>query len=234
MHAARPRPGGEPGAVAIAHRAGNDRRALARALEVGADWIEADIWWQYGHLVARHERALWRLPVRYDEWKLAFALRSALRLGEICDLLTDGPQLLVDLKGSARRLPVDVVDCLRARHAVDRAAICGQRWEAIDVAVAREPRLRALYSVGAESQLAALRARRAGLPRVTAVSCAEGLLTPPVITDLLARGIAIVAWTVNDCERAHDLLVAGVSGITTDSPEVIRMVRGLPQPPRPS
>ncbi len=234
MSAARQRDGAEPDAVAIAHRAGNDRRALAAAVEAGADWIETDVWWQYGHLVARHERALWRLPVRYDEWMLGVAFRPALRLGQICDLVAGGPELLVDFKGSAPRLPEDVVDCLRAKQAVERAAVCGQRWDAIDAAVAREPRLRAFYSIGAEAQLANLRSRARDLPRIAAVSCAEFLLTPALIEHLHDRGIRILAWTVNDAARARDLLAAGVYGITTDAPAVLQIVKDFRRTRRPS
>ncbi len=234
MYAARSSADADRAAVAIAHRSGNDRRTLTRAIQLGVDWVEADIWCQYGHLVARHERALWRLPLRYDEWKLAIALRPALRLGEICDALAGGPQLLIDFKGSGARLPVAVVDCLRAKQAVDRAAICGQDWSALDAAVAREPRLRAFYSIGSEWQLEALRRRPPASPRVSAVSCAEFLLTPDLLAEFRQRGIAVFAWTVNDRARAAELLSAGVYGITSDSAAVLAAVRDFQPPPRPS
>jgi glycerophosphoryl diester phosphodiesterase len=234
MHASPPRAGVEPCTVAIAHRAGNDRALLLRAAEAGADWVEADIWWQRGELVARHERALWRLPLRYDEWRLGIAIRPALRLPQICDLLTGGPQLLIDFKGSARRLPAAVIACLRARDAVDRCAVCGQDWPALDEAVRLEPRLRAFYSLGTEQQLTALLRGSTGTREVRAVSCAEFLLTPPVLAELRDRRIAILAWTVNHRARAEELLSAGVYGITTDSPEVLALVKGFRQPLRSS
>jgi glycerophosphoryl diester phosphodiesterase len=220
-------PGPQSASVAIAHRAGNDRRTLQAAIDAGADWVEADVWWQYSQLVARHERALWRLPIRYDEWKLGIALRPALRLEHICNLLEGGPQLLIDFKGSARRLPLDVVETLRQHGATERAAICGQCWPMLDAARAREPALRAFYSLGTEAHLAALRERRPDLPKVAAVSCAEFLLTPNVIAEFLERELTIVAWTVNDIRRAQALIAAGVSGITTDSAAVLAAVRDI-------
>ncbi len=211
--------------AAIAHRAGNNLPALRAAIESGADWVESDIWWHYGRLEARHEHAIWRLPLRYDEWKLGIAVRPALRLAEICRLTRDGPRLLIDLKGMATRLPHDVIDTLRAEGALARSAICSQVWSLLDAAAQVEPELAAIYSIATANQLAALRARPAGSPRVHAVSCAEALLTPQVTRELRNLGSAIFAWTVNDRGRAQELLGAGVAGIISDRHEVLELVR---------
>lgn len=212
-------------AAAIAHRAGNDRSAFQNAVRAGVDWVETDVWWHFGRLVARHERAVWRLPVRYDEWKIGIAVRPALRLPEICALAVAGPQLLIDLKGSASRLPYDVVETLRRQNAIDRVAVCGQYWPILDAAVAEEPALRAFYSLGSMRQLGQLFSRPSSLPRIKVVSCAEYLLTSAVISQLIARGIAVIAWTVNDLTRACELVASGVAGITSDSLTVLAAVK---------
>jgi hypothetical protein len=219
------RAGAEPHAFAVAHRAGNGLQSLAAAIEAGADWVEADVWWQHGHLVARPGGARGRRPLPHDQWKLALAFRPELHLSELCDLLADGPELLIDFKGSGQRLPDDVVRCLRGARAIERAAICGQQWDLIDAAAVLEPRLRAYYSIGTVAQLGELRTRPPELPPIKAVSCAHALLTPAVIAELRERGLNIFAWTVNDSARAKQLLAAGVDGITTDSLEVLALVK---------
>ena len=178
----------------VAHRAGNRLADIRAAIEAGVDWIEADIWWQHGRLEARHEHAIW------------------------------SPRILIDLKGPARRLPHDVVRTLRAEGAVERSAICGRNWRLLDAALAIEPGLCAIYSIGTERELAAVRGRPPEEPPIRAVSCEESLLTAPVIAWLRERDIAIFAWTVNECGRALELANLGVSAIISDSIEVLDSV----------
>lgn len=51
-------------------------------------------------------------------------------------------------------------------------------------------------------------------------------LTPPVFEGLAHVAEKMVAWTVNDAARAQELLDMGVSGVVTDSPEVLALVAG--------
>jgi hypothetical protein len=213
-----------PGPQTIAHRAGNNRVALERAVSAGVDWVEADIWWHFGRLDARHEHALWRLPLRYDEWKLGLALRRPPCLADICDYVTGGPRLLIDFKGDFPRLALDVVALLQAKESINRAAICGQNWRLLDLAVSRAPDLKAFYSIGSVAQLEALLHRSPDLPAIRAVSCAQALLTSVVLHQLLDRGIEVFAWTVNERPRALELVEAGAAGIISDSYEVLRAV----------
>jgi glycerophosphoryl diester phosphodiesterase len=46
---------------------------------------------------------------------------------------------------------------------------------------------------------------------------AHRLLDETTITALHAAGLTVVAWTVNDPERAAELVAWGVDGLTTDS-----------------
>ena len=189
------------------------------------DWVEADIWWHYGQLHARHEHALWRLPVRYDEWKLALALRRPLSLEEILDRLTEGPRLLIDFKGRNPSLASDVVSLIRQRRAVDRVAICGQPWPLLDSAAEMKASIPVFYSLESEAQLDALR-RRPSDPPIRSVSCAESLLTEPVLQELGERQIEVFAWTVNDRSRALELVNSGVAGIISDRFDVLEAVAG--------
>src|SRR5690242_20646233 len=96
----------------IAHRAGNGRAILKAAVEAQADWVEVDVWYQYGRIVARHERGLWRLPIVYDSWRIRTHFKP-LYLKEILDLTAGGPRVLLDFKGTHPPLASTVVDLLR-------------------------------------------------------------------------------------------------------------------------
>jgi glycerophosphoryl diester phosphodiesterase len=45
----------------------------------------------------------------------------------------------------------------------------------------------------------------------------HGLITPAVVREVHARGCRLLAWTVNDVDRAEELLAEGVDGIVTDN-----------------
>jgi glycerophosphoryl diester phosphodiesterase len=47
-----------------------------------------------------------------------------------------------------------------------------------------------------------------------------------VIAALRDRGPRVMTWTVNDLGRAREVIALGVDGVTTDSPEVLRLVSG--------
>jgi glycerophosphoryl diester phosphodiesterase len=202
--------------VRIAHGAGNHRGSLRAAVAAGVDMIEADVWLVGGQIVARHEKAFWRLPVLYDKWSVRLAERPPLYLPEICAATANGPELLLDLKGHGEALSRRLVAVLQQLDAVDRVAICSQDWRLLDAARAIEPRLRSYYSFETQSQLRELRARSDQPPAIAGVSVWEGLLTPELIGELAGRGLQSFAWTVNSPERATELVIAGVSGIISD------------------
>src|SRR5579885_1519857 len=137
-----------PRIMRIAHRAGNDRTALQRAIEAGVDWIEIDLWYAWGRLVARHERGVWRLPVVYDKWHVRLLRERLLGLDDLIEITAGGPRLFIDLKGTSPRLPEAVVRTLRRQGACDRAAVCGQYWPPLDAVGAAEPRIRVFHSLG--------------------------------------------------------------------------------------
>lgn len=59
----------------------------------------------------------------------------------------------------------------------------------------------------------------APLARVEAASLhlEHALVTPDLVTRVHAQGCRVLAWTVNDVERAEELLRAGVDGLITDN-----------------
>jgi glycerophosphoryl diester phosphodiesterase len=54
------------------------------------------------------------------------------------------------------------------------------------------------------------------------VSCRHQLLTPALVADLHERGLLVVAWTVDDADRAQEIASWGVDAITTHRPGEVR------------
>lgn len=213
----------------IAHRGGNGRRALRAARAAGVDWLETDVWWHFGRIVARHDPALWRLPITHHRLRVGVAPIPALTLDELIDEVAGTDmRLLLDLKGNDDRLPLAVVEGLRRRGAVTRAALCGQEWGPLDRARAAEPHLTTFYSLGREDHLPAYlaRLRDGSVPPLTSIS--HRLLTRERVARLKDEGVAMIAWTVNDPARARSLISWGVDGITSDSLRLLAGLRGGP------
>ena len=209
----------------VAHRGGNSRRALRAALAAEVDWLEVDVWWQRGLVVARHDPTIGRLPITYNRWRIGVTSPRPLTLDELLDSTAGTSlRLLLDLKGPMDPLPAAIVDVLTRRRAVERAALCGQEWGPLDEARAREPALGVVFSLGQPAHLPAYRARLEAGTAPPAISIRHTLLTPALLTDLGARGVDTLAWTVNDPARAAALVRWGVAGITSDS---LTLLRGL-------
>jgi glycerophosphoryl diester phosphodiesterase len=236
--------------ILVAHRGGNSVRALRAAIDVGVDWVEVDLWWHHRRLVARHDPALWRLPVTYNRWRMSVALRPFPTLDRLLDLLADVPvRLLLDLKGvlpedtlgntfprtaarrllrvarTARELPRALVETLRQRQALARAAVCAQEWGPLDTARQIEPSLAAFFSLGSDEHIADYLRRLDDGTAPPLISIRHSLLTRERVADLRGRGVTMIAWTVNDAARAHELISWGVDGITSDSLVLLQRLR---------
>lgn len=209
----------------IAHRAGNTRSAMRAALAAGADWMEVDLWYSLGRLVARHERGFGRLPIVYDRWRVRVLRETIVELEELCRLTRDGPGLFIDLKGTDRRLPDAIIETLRRNDAVDRAAVCGQFWPPLDDIGRAEPRLKIYHSLARPEHVLRYAPRLAAEGRLDGVSVGHWLVTPELVQRYAERGLQVFAWTVNEPELASRLVDAGVHGIISDR---LELLAGLP------
>ena len=203
--------------IRIAHRGGNSRRLLRHALTVGVDWVEADIWLHYGRLVARHDPALWRLPITYSRRSVSLILAPAIVLDTLLQATRrTTTQVLIDLKGREQGLPEAIVGVLRRRNAFERAALCGQEWGPLDRARALDARAHVVFSLGKPEHLERYLVRRRDDSAPPCASCYHGLLTPATVDALKEAGSTIIAWTVDSEARARQLLRWGVDGITSN------------------
>ena len=165
--------------------------------------------------MARHDHAVWRLPFVYDKWHVRAHFRP-LYLPEILRLTEGGPRLFLDLKGGHPRLPVAVLEALRAHNAVDRAAVCGQYWRPLDELHALEPALDLYYSLGRAEHVAAFAGRCGSGLRAAGVSIGQWLVTPELVDELQQASLNVFAWTVNEPRAASQLAAWGVDGVISD------------------
>jgi glycerophosphoryl diester phosphodiesterase len=200
--------------------------ALRAAVAAGVDWLEVDVWWHYGRIVARHDAALWRLPVTYSRKHIGLLPLRPITLDELLDAVAGtNIRLLLDLKGSAAALPGALAEGLRRRDALSRAALCGQEWGPLDAARAVEPGVTVFFSLGREEHYPAYLRRLAEGTAPPRISIRHTLLTPERVTELHERGVMIFSWTVNDLPRAQTLVHWGVDGIISDSLSLLAELR---------
>ena len=215
--------------IRIAHRGGNNRPLLHRALAAGVDWIETDIWLHYGRLVARHDRSLWRLPIMYSRRSVSLMLAPEIVLDSLLEATRDTPtRLLLDLKSRNRILPEALVSVLHRRNAFDRAALCGKDWPLLDRARDLDPRTQVFFTLETTKHLESYRARRRDGTAPPSVSCFHRLLTPTTVEALKKADSTIFAWTVDSEPRARQLLGWGVDGITSNRLDMLDRLVGPP------
>jgi glycerophosphoryl diester phosphodiesterase len=235
----------------IAHGYGNSRRTLALALEAPVDYIEADVWYQGGRLVVRHERKLGPLPILFDEKDKGHAGhgpgRYGLSLGRWYVKLQLDPlyledvlalargRVLVDVKGSGRgrqsAFARALVQSVRLAGMGDEVTFCGQNWPVLQRLRVIEPGLRVYYSIGAQRQIAAF-----GLVRqdesLRGVCVRQRLLNAQLIDILKRRGLDIWTWTVDDLGQARRLVATGIDGIISNRLDVLEALsEALAEPP---
>ena len=207
----------------IAHRAGNHLERLMPAAEAGAQIIEIDVWFHRGRLEVGHDKTLGPIPLRWDRWSLALGGRRKLELRDVLERFPPDAKPMFDLKGTDASLPAALHDAI-AEYFPNRAyTVSSQNWTYLDEFLGSEG-AHVIRSVGSPEMLAQM---RHDLDAWTGagIGLDEELLSRAVIEELRERTPLIVTWTVNDLERAIDLVRQGVGGIITDRLEVIRAMR---------
>lgn len=214
------------GPVLIAHAAGNTPGLVAAALETGPDFLEVDLWVHNGRFEARHERALYPLPVLFEKWYLRMAPRRPFGLSELLAEVPPHTGIFLDLKNGGEQAAALVRHSLEGTEHPATVAASAQQW-AILRAVARLcPEVRTFYSIDVAAKLDLFLSISDRDTRPAGVSCRHELLTAQIVQRLHDRGLLVVAWTVDEVERACALAAWGVDGITTHRVAQVREALG--------
>ncbi|MFP5220531.1 MAG: glycerophosphodiester phosphodiesterase [Actinomycetes bacterium] len=219
--------------LAVAHRAGNSLPALHAAVEAGAHVLEADVHAHQGRLEVRHLKALGPLPFLWDRsgagalpsprdrWELVRHTRQ-LQLEELLDAARSGATLMLDLKGVGGVGPA-VARLLHSRVPDSPLLVCGRWWPSV-ATFDGVPWARQVLSARGRAELARLRHRVRTGPPLYGVSVHRSLLEPRVVDELRRRVDVVMTWPVNDRDVLARVLAAGVNGVITDEPDVLRSV----------
>ncbi|HEY6962284.1 MAG TPA: glycerophosphodiester phosphodiesterase [Gaiellaceae bacterium] len=184
--------------LVIAHRGAsavlpeNTLPAFERAIEMGADYVELDVWngLQVTHDAPRRNRA-------YPS------------LEEVIDLCRGRVGLMVELK----RPRGDTVGRVLRLLGEDDVIVSFQR-RAVEEVRARRPALRTVQHVGFGVSI-----RRAAAMGVWAVGFQDDRVTARGVAKARACGLETTVYTVNDERRMLALRDLGVTGVFTDVPD---------------
>jgi glycerophosphoryl diester phosphodiesterase len=193
--------------LVIAHRGAsfdlpeNTLPAFERAIEVGADHVEFDVW---PDLSVTHDRP--RRGVRYPT------------LAEVLDLCHGRIGVMAELK----RPRGDMVERTLRLLRDDDVLLSFQR-RALEEARSRRPGLRTMQHVGFGVSIR-------GAAGAWAVGFQDQRVTARGLETARRLGLATAVYTVNDERRMLELRGLGVTGIFTDRPDRARAVIGGPAP----
>ncbi len=215
--------------VLIAHAAGNSPGNLQTALSSSPDLIEVDLWVHNGHFEARHERRIVGLPLLFEKWYLRFAPRHPFGLDALIDSLSGDTGLFLDLKNDGEGAAQLIRRAMASAEACPRIAASAQQWAILRALARLVPEVDLFYSVDVQAKLDLFLAVEERDTRPRGISCNHELLTREYVRELKQRDLAVVAWTVDDTERAAELVSWGVDGLTTHRVAELRACLGVPR-----
>jgi glycerophosphoryl diester phosphodiesterase len=243
------------GPLAIAHRGGaglapeNTLAAFGRSTALGVRYLETDVrLTRDGRLACFHDETLDRVtiargPVRQRTMaelrRIGVGGEPVVTLDEALEAFPES-RFTVDLKEAAAIEPLARV--LARREVGERVCVAGA-WDGW-LRRLRELAPHAHTALGFRSLTALISCARAGASAPRWVRTAEFAHVPlvlgrvPVFVDRLvdtahAHGIRVIVWTVDEPALMDRLLDAGVDGIITDRPDLLRETyvrRGIWEP----
>ncbi len=210
------------GPALIAHGAGNSADLARAALAEMADFLEVDLWVHGNRLEARHERAAYPIPLLVEKWYLRRPPRRPFSLDELVATVAPRAGIFFDLKNGGVDVARMVREAMDAASEPPRVAASAQQWELLRALRRACPEIECFYSVDVMAKLQLFRsvADRDLVP--TGISCRHTLLSQGLVEELHMRGLSVVAWTVDDVDRAKELALWGVDGITTHHVALLR------------
>jgi len=240
--------GSEPGVLAIAHRGGaglaaeNTMEAFARSYALGLRYLETDVRLSAdGVLVVFHDANLDRVtdgrgPLSTMSYPQLLRLRVSRRhvIPTLSDVLEAFPDACFTIDLKDERAGAELARVVLQTGSAHRVCVAGA-WDSWlrKLRVQVGPELSTALGWRHLATLVASSHARVGIPRVrfrgtfAHVPLHVGRLPvygERLIAQARRMGISIIVWTVDDPDQMHRLLDAGVAGIITDRPDVLREV----------
>lgn len=207
---------GRSGPAIIAHGGGNSTDRVRDYVAAGADYLEVDLWIHRGRFEARHERRVRMLPLLFEKWYLRRVPRAHYGLVELFEAAAGSSAgIFLDLKNGGAEAAGALSAILAEADVTPRVVASSQQWRALRAVNERLPQVATFYSIDVRAKLDLFLSVSDRDVRPRGVSCRHTLLTAPIVRQLRNRGLLVVAWTVDDVERARELVEWGVHGLTT-------------------
>jgi glycerophosphoryl diester phosphodiesterase len=207
----------------IAHAGGNSRERAHDFLAQGADYLEVDLWVHNGQWEARHERRMRWLPFLFEKWYLRRVPRARYGLGELLEETAGhSAGIFLDLKNGGPSAANLLRRTLNTNRRPERVVASSQQWRTLRAVREAVPEVDAFYSIDVRAKLDLFLSIRDRDLRPRGISCRHSLLSQPLVEKLRARDTLVVAWTVDDTDRARELVDWGVNGITTHKVQEMR------------
>lgn len=194
---------------AKAHAPENTIASFQKALDLGCDEIETDVWlMDGGALVISHDRPA--------------SAAGLLTLDEVLDFCRGRMAVNVELKCAMSDAQAAATGERVARHILRRADpdvyVSSFWYPALSAARAAAPAVRRAFVFGAAPDMGALLAQARAL-ELWALHPERHYVTPERVAAAHAADLRVNVWTVNDAAEIATLAGWGVDGIMSDHPE---------------
>lgn len=207
---------GRNGPAIIAHGGGNSVDHVRDYVAAGADYLEVDLWIHRGRFEARHERRVRMLPLLFEKWYLRRVPSTHYGLVELLEAAAGSSAgIFLDLKNGGAEAAGAISRVIAEADVTPRIVASSQQWRALRAVAEQLPQVDTFYSIDVRAKLDLFLSVSDRDVRPRGVSCRHSLLSAPIVRRLRDRGLLVVAWTVDDPERARELVEWGVHGITT-------------------
>lgn len=207
---------GHSGPAIIAHGGGNTVSLAHDFLHQGADFLEVDLWLRNGQFEARHERRVRWLPVLFEKWYLRRVPGGRYGLDELLmETAEHDAGIFLDLKNGGANAAALLRRVLARTAHPRRVVASSQQWLALRSIRELLPDVETFYSIDVRAKLDLFLSVTDRDSRPRGVSCRHSLLSQRTVEEMHNRGLLVVAWTVDDLERARELVAWGVDGVTT-------------------
>lgn len=197
---------------AMGHAPENTIASFEKAIALGCDEVETDVWLAAGG----------RLLVSHDRPGSAPPGAAPLTLDEVLDVCRGRVGVNVELKDEASeddaRETGRRVGARLAERGDAAVYVSSFWWSALEGVRESAPAVRrALLFVGSPERASLLAAARAA--GLWALHPNRAYVTPDLVRDAHAAGLAVQVWTVNDPDEIARLAAWGVDGLMSDYPE---------------
>ncbi|RLA12226.1 MAG: glycerophosphodiester phosphodiesterase [Gammaproteobacteria bacterium] len=213
---------------AMGHAPENTLASVRKALALGAEFIEMDVYWVDDQLMVFHDDRLERTTNGSGYlWDQSFELLRSLDAGdgeqiptldEVCKLIDQQAGLNIELKGPGTAAPVAAF--------INDLALNGWQQTSLLVSSFDHRQLAELKQLNPNIRLGALtaslpvdNARFAESLGAYSVHASLDFIDQVFVTDAHARGIKVYVYTVNYPEDIARMRQLGVDGVFTNFPE---------------